>query len=126
LKRIYIAGPMRGLPDYNFPAFREAAVRFRQSGWVVVSPVEVGMMFGNDPSVPGGDYVREDLLHLVRCDAIALLPGWEASTGARCEVVVAITIGLTFFDAEVGDCITPPSRVTCCGGYEQPAGVVPE
>lgn len=124
MKRIYIAGPMRGRPEYNFPAFRTAAELFRRRGWIVVSPVEVGLLFGNNPEVHGSEYIREDLIHLARCHAIALLPGWEASTGARCEVAVALTLGLQFFDAETSAAAVPPARAVVNGGYDRPPGAV--
>ncbi len=122
-ERIYIAGPMRGYPEHNFPAFNAAEARFRAAGFEVVSPVTIGQtLFGNDPSVPGGEYIRADVRALADCQAIALLPGWERSTGARCEAVVARTIGLRFFDAVTGERMTPPSRIVCNGGYEVGAG----
>lgn len=125
-RAIYIAGPMRGLPEHNFPAFNEATGRFRVWGWTVHNPVEIGAaMFGNgNPNVPGGEYLRADVRALCDCQAIALLPGWERSTGARAEVALAITIGLEFYDALTATPIAPPERVTICGGYERPAGAV--
>lgn len=123
--RIYIAGPMRGWPDHNFPAFHAAEDLFEAMGWEVVSPVTIGHhQFGNDPTVPGGEYLRADLRELVDCNAIALLPEWDHSTGARCEAVVAVTIGLAFFDATTGKPIPAPSRIVCAGGYDRPAGPV--
>lgn len=123
--RIYIAGPMRGRPEHNFPAFHEAEARFRAMDFDVVSPVTIGeTLFGNNPDVPGGEYIRADLRALIECDCIALLPEWETSTGARCEVVVALTIGHGFYDATTGKSMLAPSRVVCNGGYERPAGRV--
>lgn len=125
MRRIYIAGPMRGLPGHNFPAFGAAAARFRDAAWEVSSPVEIGRAyFGNDPNVAGSKYIHVDLLYLMDCDAVALLPGWEGSTGARCEVAVAITMGLEFYDAETLERIDTPERVTVCGGYERGPGAV--
>jgi hypothetical protein len=122
---IYIAGPMRGYPEHNFPAFDRASIMFRELGFSVRSPVEIGWShFRNDPAVPGAEYIRADVEALARCDRIALLPGWEASTGARCEVAVAITLGLVFYDATNALPIPTPERVTVCGGYERPPGAV--
>lgn len=132
MSRIYVCGPMRGHPEHNFPAFERAAAELRAMGFVVVSPVDVGRMFANDPDVHGSEYLREDLLHLARCQAIALLPGWETSVGARCEVGVALTLGLPFYGASQPRegrpfkwaRIPAPSRVVIAGGYELPPGAV--
>ena len=35
---VYLAGPMTGLPDYNRPAFAEAAAGFRGHARAVLSP----------------------------------------------------------------------------------------
>ncbi len=119
-RSIYVAGPMRGLPEHNFPAFYAAADRFRRAGWVVRNPAEIGLeAFGNDPAAGGPAYMRADLRAICDVDAMALLPGWERSTGARCEVVVGITLGLTFYDAEVMEEVAPPDRVVIAGGYEK-------
>ncbi len=123
--RIYISGPMRGKPDHNFPAFAAAAALFRELGWVVANPAEIGTLFANNPAVHGAEYIREDLLHVARCHAIALLPGWEQSTGARCEVAAALTLDMTFYDATTGLARIPPARVIVNGGYEREVGVVP-
>lgn len=123
---IYIAGPMRGYAEHNFPAFNAAAARFRAAGWQVQNPVEIGeALLGNgNPEIPGGEYLRADVRAIADCTAIALLPGWERSTGARCEVALAITIGHAFYDAETMAPIATPTRVVICGGYEKPAGAV--
>lgn len=122
---IYIAGPMRGYPEHSFPAFNAAAARFREAGWLVHNPVEIGQeVAGNNPDFPGGEYIRADLQAICRSHALALLPGWDASTGARCEVAAAVTMGLQFYDAETTEPVPAPERVVICGGYEKPAGKV--
>ena len=39
-KGIYIAGPMQGYKDFNFPTFFEAADRFTKEGFVVGNPAQ--------------------------------------------------------------------------------------
>ena len=96
-KRIYIAGPMTGQPDHNYPAFHAAAERFRQAGWEVVNPAE---NFGGRTDLPRESYLRADVALLVECDAVAMLPGWEDSRGAKMEYLLARELTLPVLDAE--------------------------
>lgn len=92
----YLAGPMTGLPEYNFAEFDRVVAELRDNGFEVLSSHEID--HGETPetrgSKPHGDYVREDLKHLLVCDAIILLPGWELSRGCQVEVKVAQAIGI--------------------------------
>lgn len=112
--RIYLAGPMRGKPHFNFPAFHAAAAALRAEGHEVFSPAEKDMeRHGSDfatTNVTGctvaaeKDYgfslrqaLHDDLSWICQhAEAIALLPGWEASNGARAEWATAFALGLTF------------------------------
>ncbi len=124
-RRLYIAGPMRGYAEHNIPVFRSAAARLRGLGHDVVSPVEVAEANGHTDqhSRPAEDWVRDDLAELLTCNAIALLPGWEASTGARCEAAVAVTLGFAFYDVN-GFTMEAPDRIAIAGGYDRPPGRV--
>ena len=88
---IYIAGPMRGIPKYNFPAFDAAAERLYNEGWDAVNPADLDRALGFDPedfpadfdwtSLDSGlslkDIVKKDLDAIQQCDAIFMLAGWE-------------------------------------------------
>ena len=82
MKRIYIAGPMTGLPDLNFPAFHAEAARLRALGYEVSNPAEINP----DPTAGWEACMRADIAELVKCDGVALLPGWE-----RIESVEALS-----------------------------------
>ncbi len=88
--RIYVAGPMTGLPDLNYPTFRAAAKWLRAMGYEVEDP---STNVNPDPDDYHG-WLRMGLAQLITCDAVALLPGWEKSGGARLEVNVAATLGM--------------------------------
>ena len=122
--RIYIAGPMRGLPEHNFPAFNAAAARFREQGHEVANPVEIGeRLFGNSPSVPPTAYLHADILEVLRCDRIAVLPGWRGSVGARLEVALGVTLGLAIVDADSGLQLDA-GCIRIAGGYERAPGPI--
>lgn len=90
-RRVYVAGPMTGHVDYNFPAFNAQADELRREGWHVENPADHGIVPGAD----WADYLRYDLGRLVTCAVIMLLPGWSKSKGATLEVHVAQRIGST-------------------------------
>jgi len=104
---IYVAGPMRGKPDFNFPAFEAATKYLRKLGHEVFNPAErdltagfksVGMTGHEDLSEEGFDLraaLAADLAYItLEADALCVLPGWENSAGARAEVATAHALGL--------------------------------
>jgi hypothetical protein len=89
-RHVYVAGPMTGLPEYNFPLFNATAARLRSEGWHVENPAEHGHVDGAGWS----DYLRWDISRIATCGAIYLLPGWSKSKGATLEVHIAGVLGL--------------------------------
>lgn len=107
LRSAYLAGPMRGIPEYNFPEFRRAATWLRAQQWEIFSPAERDEA---DPAIDhtvdvagwngarGLDYfMAHDLKAVCEMDAVICLPKWEASQGARLETRVAVEIGHPVF-----------------------------
>jgi len=88
--RWYVAGPMTGLPELNFPAFNKHAATLRKAGFHVENPAEICP----DPQAKWEDCMRADIAKLVTCDAILLLPGWQKSRGATLEAHIAKSLGL--------------------------------
>ena len=82
----YLAGPMTGYPEFNYPAFTAAAENLRAQGMTVVSPHE---LHDGDTTQHWTHYLRRDLHALLDCDALVLLPGWEKSRGATLEAAIA-------------------------------------
>ena len=117
--KIYLAGPMRGIPEFNFPAFHEAARILRNKGHAVFSPAEadiekhgdisVGNHFGSEllATEEHGFNLREtlatDLTWICKeADAVALLPGWQNSLGAQAERAIALALHLNIMELEFG------------------------
>lgn len=113
--KIYLAGPMRGYKDFNFPAFMEAAAKLRAEGHKVFNPAERDIKAygsrklqtknGDEHEVAkrlnmsGKELAREcfevDTKWICRnADCIALLPGWRQSKGAQAERALGRALGL--------------------------------
>lgn len=90
MKKIYIAGPMTGRPDFNYPAFHLAAEQLRAKGCTVENPAENDLPPGRE----WHEYLRNALTKMLTCDAVAVLHGWESSKGAALEVHVARALGM--------------------------------
>lgn len=95
--RFYLAGPMTGLPERNYPAFDEAARWLRANGNEVMNPAEWEALNNNgvfNIRLAFADYTR----YICReADAVVALPGWENSPGATAEVALARAIGKPVF-----------------------------
>lgn len=89
--RLYLSGPMSGLPDFNFPAFHEAAARLRAANVEVVNPAE---HFDGRTDLPREMYLRQDVADLLTVDGIVMLPGWAGSKGAQLELAIAQALNL--------------------------------
>lgn len=108
----YIAGPMRGYPDFNFPAFFEAEGVMRDRGFHTFNPAQKDQDVGFDPK--GMDGSLEDLVTadfdlnealswdtqriIHDCDTLVLLDGWEQSSGAKAEYALARALSLTVLE----------------------------
>lgn len=108
-KTAYIAGPMTGLPSYNFAAFEDAARRLRSQGWHVINPAEEDAAEGFDASRDHPsqgqqrDWFLRDILHILfHSNAIAMLPGYKEHPNSRCHIELAIakSFGLQVIEME--------------------------
>jgi hypothetical protein len=105
VQRLYIAGPMTGHEDLNFPAFNSAAAEYRRRGAFVINPAE--MNGGNaeialTAKLTADEYhahwvrcMKKDINALMTCDGMVMLPGWQKSRGAKLEHHIARNLGLT-------------------------------
>lgn len=88
--KLYVAGPMTGLPDFNYPLFHRTAARLREEGFFVENPAEHCLPPGTDWK----GFLAHGISRLVHCDGVATLSGWERSKGARLEVDIAVRLGM--------------------------------
>lgn len=100
--KVYLAGPMRGIPEFNFPAFFAAEHFLKEQGHEVFNPARrdeeehgTGFADGNTKgdealAAQKGFSLRsalaDDTNWIARyAEAIYLLPGWQNSFGAKAE-----------------------------------------
>ncbi|HAT3921239.1 TPA: DUF4406 domain-containing protein [Kluyvera ascorbata] len=86
--KVYIAGPMSGLPNFNRAAFNHAHFHLWSKGHVVLNPALL-------PDGLTQPQYMDICLAMLRCaHAIYLLDGWEKSAGARAEKALAEKLSL--------------------------------
>lgn len=103
--RVYVAGPMSGHADLNFPAFNAAAAEYRRRGCFVVNPAEINggeIEIAHTANMSDEQYqahwrkcMHRDIAQLITCDTIVMLDGWTKSRGANLEHHIARELGLT-------------------------------
>lgn len=93
--RIYIAGPISGIPNKNREAFDAAARMVTAMGHVPVSPIKVCRRLPENSAWAA--YMKRCIPALLKCDAICMLEGWEKSDGAKIENDLAGKLGIGRF-----------------------------
>ena len=88
--RIYIAGPMTGIKDFNYPAFHAAAKQLRAYGDEIINPAEVV----TEKDKPWAYCIRKDIAALLTCECIYMLRGYQSSRGAMLELQIATELGM--------------------------------
>lgn len=117
--KLYISGPMRGIPAFNFPAFDAARDALLAAGHEVFSPADKDRkQFGEKASQIEGskdgnfegiahlaskaEIIRPDIEYILDyAEGIATLPGWENSKGAKAEVALGEFLGIPVDNVDV-------------------------
>lgn len=94
--KVYVAGPMTGLPDFNRGAFFEAGGVLFDNGHIVLNPA----VFPD--GLEHSDYMKICLPMIDAAEAVVMLPGWEKSKGANMEFQYAQIRNLPVFEVEFG------------------------
>lgn len=110
--KYYLAGPMTGIPQFNYPAFDKASALLRSQGFDIVSPAEMddektrAAAMASVDGRPGsgstngetwGDFLARDVKLIAdQVGGIIFLDGWFKSKGARLEAFVGLLTGKQF------------------------------
>lgn len=98
--KLYIAGPMTGFENFNYPMFNAAAKQLRAAGYDVLCPTEVdedqdcSLPPSEDEAKPWDWYMRRTIRQVTEADGIALLNWVELrdlfnSKGVMLELIIA-------------------------------------
>ena len=123
--RIFLSGPMTGLPDFNYPNFNNTAAILRSHGHTVLNPAE---NCNGRKDLEHSEYLKYSLSQVVCAEAIAMLPGWEISKGATLELSVAQAIGLKAYEVQFAGYLTPlgePIGTLTCPTHGMPMKETP-
>jgi len=100
-QRIYLAGPVTGLPDANKPAFAFAQQQIERMGHFAINPHTLVANARINPAdwqacmrlcinrlTMGAGLTSQPI------DMVVMLPGWQQSRGATLERTIALTLGI--------------------------------
>ena len=110
MMRYYLAGPMQGRPQFNYPLFDSVSKALRKIGYDIISPSEMdddevrAAALASPDGKPQdktlvadktwGDFLSRDVKMIAdELDAIILLPEWDTSKGANLEAFVSVMVG---------------------------------
>lgn len=109
--KVYISGPISGnAPNTNKEERKErfnrceAWINEHRSEWKVVNPLKVQACADH---ACGGDHdghtwqcwLRYDIIAMLECDAIVILPGWQWSEGSKLEQKIAQALHMKVYMA---------------------------
>lgn len=112
MRKIYLSGPITGYPNGNRESFEKAQqylIALPEIDDVTIPHDIVPWQHGAGTPCPGGYrsegadhsaacHLRADLLFMLgSCTEVWMMPGWEASVGARLEMQAAASAGMPLF-----------------------------
>jgi len=127
--KVYIAGPMTGITQFNFPLFDQVAAELRALEFEVVSPAELDDPASREAALQSewgdpeeyrrltgltwADFLSRDVKLIAdgRFTSIICLPGWEKSRGARLETFVGHLNNIIIFEYVDGQITEVPLHV---------------
>jgi hypothetical protein len=132
--KFYLAGPMTGIPQFNYPTFHAAAKILREKGLTIASPAEMDTpeqqevaLASTNGAIPSSGFVGDQTWGMTLGKDIAFiadeaagiiaLPGWNKSKGARLEVTCANLLKKPVyeFDLETQELRLMDKMVMNCG-----------
>ncbi len=92
--KVYISGRIKDYDGY-VGHFKRVHDYLEAIGHEIVNPCEL-----TAEQLSYEEFMKLDIIEMLKCDAICMLKGWETSSGARCEHLIAAMCGMKFMYEE--------------------------
>lgn len=90
-KNCYIAGKIGGLPEVEYTHyFEQAKKEVKNMDLVPISPLDLPHKHGRTWE----EYMKEDIIAMMKCSCVYALRNWRHSPGATIEVELALKLGI--------------------------------
>lgn len=102
-RKLYISGPMTGIPNFNYDAFDEAEGVLENLGYGAVNPARMDQEMG----ITGDSYqdlLARDLSAILtdpEVEGVCLIDGWRNSRGSTLEAYIAQQAGKKLYELKV-------------------------
>jgi hypothetical protein len=108
--KIYLSGPISGKADFNSKAFLTASDKIiKECGCLadieIINPLDIAYLIniefierGNFNEPAWEDYMKRDIIELIRASCVYLLDGWRDSRGANIEQYLALVLNIPCSD----------------------------
>lgn len=93
VRHVFLNGSQDPQQRDRLRTFQIAADLLRHHGYAVCNPIELGL----DNPLDKDAGLRSDIEALLKCDAMALLPGWNNSGDAKLLVSIAARLGIQLY-----------------------------
>jgi len=103
--KVYLSGPMTGYHMKNYPIFMKAEKILKRKGYTVINPATKPneILYRDSTVVEWQNYLREDIIEMLKCREVWLLPNWFKSRGSTLEVYIASQIGMHIKGFKTGE-----------------------
>jgi len=96
---VYVAGPYRAKSqagiEMNITAAKHIGLLAIRKGWAPIIPhANTQGLDLCDPTISDEFWLAATMVLMRRCDAVVLVPGWEASSGTLAEIEEAQLLGI--------------------------------
>lgn len=102
-KKVYISGPITDndpiIVKRNIENLYKYAQKFRIMGFEVINPDEL-QNEEEKKTFEWEDFLKVDLIEMLKCDFVAVLPNWESSRGCNLELFNAVSVKMPIIDAD--------------------------